>query len=187
MGAVVGFCISTAILLWGVIKRVHFWIPTLLLDPFDLAERYLGITYPIPAFIAWGLFGLGLFLAVAFTYYEIWQKQANHLLTEAKAQFRDHAEKGLQIFESSEGVLTRKILDGWSREGDGIVKKYLGIPQANNFQRAIDGSLAYQSRVEAQGRAIRFGKENKEGIALGTGIGWLKSRAEGITEFDLKR
>jgi hypothetical protein len=182
MGAVVGFCISTAILLWGVIKRVHFWIPTLLLDPFDLAERYLRITYPVPAFIAWGLLGLGLFLAVASTYHEMWQKQRIRILAKAKAELREHAEKGHQIFDMStgifktpEGMSTREIVDGWGREGYEVVKKYLGIPLANTFQRTIDNQLAHASPEVL-----------KEGDAICAGIGWLTATADQIKEDDLK-
>jgi hypothetical protein len=181
---VVEFFTSTLSLLGGVIKRFYFWLPTFLLDPFDLAERYLRVSYFPPAFMAWGLFGLGLFLAVAETYREIWQKQTIHILTRAKAQFREHADKGHQIFDASEGIFkipegmfTGEIVDDWVREGYAIVKNYLGVPQANTFQRIIDNQLASASPNEVP----------KEGHAINAGIGWLEARAHEITKYDLKR
>jgi hypothetical protein len=182
MGAIVEFLASTWSLLWGVIRRFYYLLPPLVLDPFDLAERLLGVTYSPPASIAWGLLGLGLFVAVAFTYHEIWQKQTIRMLAKAKAELREHAEKGHQIFDMStgifktpEGMSTREIIDGWGREGYEVVKKYLGIPLANTFQRTIDNQLAHASP-----------EVPKEGDAIGAGIGWLTATAHQIKEDDLK-
>jgi hypothetical protein len=149
MGMIRDLWASTANLLWGVLRRFYYWLTILLLDPFDLAERLLGVTYvPLPNFIIWSLFGFGLFLAVDHTYYEIWQKQTMRKLAKAKAEFREHADKGHQIFDSSkgifktpEGVPTREIVEDWSKEGFEIVKKYLRKPMANAFQRTIDNQF----------------------------------------------
>lgn len=67
-------------------------------------------------------------------------------------------------------------MDGWSREGYEIVKKYLGIPAANNFQRTIDNQLVHASPNEVP----------KEGHAINAGIGWLEAWANRITESDVK-
>ena len=175
---------STCNLFWGVIKRFYYWLTTLLLDPFDLVEKLLGVTYaPLPNVVIWSLFGIGLFAAVAHTHYEIWQKQTFRILAKAKAELRAHADTGHRIFNASEGIFrtpegraTREIVDGWSWEGYEIVKKYLGIPAANNFQRTIDNQLVHASPNEVP----------KEGHAINAGIGWLEAWANRITESDVK-
>jgi hypothetical protein len=68
-------------------------------------------------------------------------------------------------------------MDDWCREGYGVVKKYLGRPQANTFQRTIDNQLVHESPNEV----------SNEGHAIGAGIGWLEATAHQITEDDLKR
>ena len=133
----------------------------------------------------WSLFGLGLFLAVAHTYYEIWRKQTIRILAKAKAELREQAEKGHQIFDSTkgvfktpEGVPTRKIVEDWSRKGFEIAQKYLGQPEANGFQRTVDRflDLDYVSPNEVP----------REGHAINAGIGWLEGRARLITKSDIK-
>jgi hypothetical protein len=184
MGMIREIWASTFNLLCGVIRRFYYWLTSLLLDPFDLAEKLLGVTYfPLPNFAIWSLFGIGLFAAVAHTHYEIWQKQTVSLLAKAKAELQEHAEKGHQIFNLSEGIFktpegmsTREIVDDWAREGYEIVKKYLGRPAANTFQRTIENQLAHASPNEVP----------KEGHAISAGIGWLTATAHQIKEDDLK-
>ena len=62
---------SGFLLLGGTLKRVWWYLPPLLLDPFDLLERLWGWVYPVPQWIAWALFGFGWFIAVMVTYHEM--------------------------------------------------------------------------------------------------------------------
>jgi hypothetical protein len=151
-------------------------------DVFDLAEKWLGVTFPLD-FIVWSLFGFGLFAAVAETYYKIWRKQTIRILAKAKAELREQAERGHQIFDytkgvfkTPEGVPTRKIVEDWSRKGFEIAQKYLGQPEANDFQRTVDRFLDCASPNEVP----------REGHAINAGIGWLEARARQITESDIK-
>jgi hypothetical protein len=73
-------------------------------------------------------------------------------------------------------VPTREIVEDWGREGYEIAKKYLGIPQANTFQRIIDNQLVHESLNEVP----------REGNAINAGIGWLEARAHQITKFDIQ-
>jgi hypothetical protein len=189
------FWISTFHLSLGVIKRCFWLLSLLILESFDLAERLLGVD-PLDLAdealekqgiifsadsIVWSLFGFGLFLAVALTYYEVWQKQTIRKLAKAKRELREHAEKGHQIFDyrkgifkTPEGVSTREIVEDWSKEGFEIAKKYL--VDANDFQRRVDSFLDGSSPNEVP----------REGHAINVGIGWLEGRARQITESDIK-
>ncbi|MBI4283123.1 MAG: hypothetical protein HY663_01475 [Chloroflexi bacterium] len=62
---------SAISLICGTIKRVQWYLPPLLLDPFDVVERLWGVSYPIPQWVAWALFGLGWFVAIVVTYHEL--------------------------------------------------------------------------------------------------------------------
>lgn len=65
--------ISLRDFLWGIIKRCYWVIPSLLTDPFDIAER-LGMTCPVPSYLFWLLFGLGIFVAAFLTYHDMRRK-----------------------------------------------------------------------------------------------------------------
>lgn len=61
---------SLLLFLWGVVRRFWFWLPPLLLDPMDAAERLFGVIYEVPQVVGWSLFGVGLFVAALFTYHD---------------------------------------------------------------------------------------------------------------------
>ena len=61
----------------GTLKRVWWYLPPLLLDPFDIAERLFGRSYLVPQWIAWLLFGLGWAAAIIATYHELRMKNIN--------------------------------------------------------------------------------------------------------------
>ena len=62
---------SISFFLSGTLKRVQWYLPPLLLDPFDIAERLFKVNYPPPQWLAWFLFGLGWFIAIILTYHEL--------------------------------------------------------------------------------------------------------------------
>jgi len=62
---------SASKFLIGTVKRVQWYLPPLLLDPFDIAERVFRMTYFIPQWVAWTLFALGWLVAMLLTYHEL--------------------------------------------------------------------------------------------------------------------
>ncbi len=62
---------SSISLVGGTLKRIYWLVPTLFLDPFDLAERYFDVTYEVPQWLMWSLGAGGLFVAVSLTYHEL--------------------------------------------------------------------------------------------------------------------
>lgn len=62
---------SIRFFLWGVIKRIYWILPTLILDPFDLAKRVFNINYGMPQWSIWTLFVLGWLIACILTYHEL--------------------------------------------------------------------------------------------------------------------
>jgi hypothetical protein len=62
---------STRQLAWGVVKRLYWILPSFLTDPFDIAERWLKVTWEPPQFLFWLLLGIGLSVAVVLTYYDL--------------------------------------------------------------------------------------------------------------------
>ncbi|MCK9526115.1 MAG: hypothetical protein M0R49_09350 [Limnochordia bacterium] len=55
----------------GVIKRLYWLAPTLLADPFDIAERWFGVMYEAPWWLVWVLVGIGIFIATLITYHDL--------------------------------------------------------------------------------------------------------------------
>lgn len=83
------FLKSVGYLLWGIIKRLYYVVPALLLDPLDLADRLFEIQYAPPKPLMWSLFGIGLFIAVALTYHELRKRialQPKNWIEEYKAK-----------------------------------------------------------------------------------------------------
>jgi len=62
---------SVLLFVCGTLKRIQWYLPPLLLDPFDAVERLFGINYPVPQWLAWALFGMGWFMAFVMTYHEM--------------------------------------------------------------------------------------------------------------------
>lgn len=62
---------STKLFIWGIIKRIYWVLPTLILDPFDLAKRIFNINYDLPRWSVWTLFVLGWLVAGILTYHEL--------------------------------------------------------------------------------------------------------------------
>lgn len=74
---------SAGIFLLGVIKRFYFYLPALLLDPFDFYEKYLRAwiqrefwpsaprELAVSPWITWSLLGVGLILACVMTYHDL--------------------------------------------------------------------------------------------------------------------
>ena len=62
---------SSYLLLWGIIKRLYYVAPSILLDPFDFAGRLFKVNYDPPQWMAWFLFCVGLALAILLTYHEL--------------------------------------------------------------------------------------------------------------------
>ena len=58
--------------IFGIIKRLYWLLPSLLADPFDIAERLFNVTYVAPPYLVWILVGLGLFIASFLTYRELY-------------------------------------------------------------------------------------------------------------------
>lgn len=58
----------------GVLRRFYWWLPAIILDPFDYNERYiepaLGRNVDLPAFAFPLAFGLGITLAAVLTFHE---------------------------------------------------------------------------------------------------------------------
>lgn len=55
----------------GVAKRIYWILPALVLDPFDLAERFFKVNYEVPQPLSWILFGIGLFIASYLTHHAL--------------------------------------------------------------------------------------------------------------------
>jgi hypothetical protein len=57
----------------GILKKIYWLLPSLVLDPFDLAERF-GVNYDAPRWLFWVLLGVGLFISAFLTYNDLKQK-----------------------------------------------------------------------------------------------------------------
>src|SRR4030043_1730793 len=66
----------------GILKKIYWLLPSLLSDPFDIAERWFGINNYAPQWLFWVLIGLGLFIASFLTYNDLKKK-----LDEIKEEF----------------------------------------------------------------------------------------------------
>ena len=55
----------------GVFKRIYWILPTLLLDPFDFAERLLNVSYNVPQWLVWVLVTTGWAIAIVLTYHDL--------------------------------------------------------------------------------------------------------------------
>ena len=55
----------------GILKRIYWILPTLVLDPFDFIERLLNVNYDVPLWAIWTLFTIGWMIAIVLTYHEL--------------------------------------------------------------------------------------------------------------------
>jgi hypothetical protein len=62
---------SLRLLVIGVLKRIYWILPTLVLDPFDFAERLLNVSYDVPQWAVWVLFAAGWVVAILLSYHEL--------------------------------------------------------------------------------------------------------------------
>ena len=58
----------------GILKKIYWLLPSLLLDPFDMFQRWCGVNYAPPVWLFWLLLGLGLFIAAFLTYNDVKRK-----------------------------------------------------------------------------------------------------------------
>jgi len=62
---------SAFLFILGFLKRIYWILPTLILDPFGLVERFFNINYDIPLVAIWSIFALGCMIAFVLTYNEL--------------------------------------------------------------------------------------------------------------------
>ena len=62
---------SAWLFLCGVCKRAAWFIPPLVLDPFDIAGKVFGMSWIVPQWSALSLFVLGWIIAIILTYHEL--------------------------------------------------------------------------------------------------------------------
>ena len=62
---------SAWLFLCGVLKRAIWYVPPLLLDPFDVAERVFKVDWIAPQWLALSLFLSGWAIAIVLTYHEL--------------------------------------------------------------------------------------------------------------------
>jgi len=62
---------SLRFLIIGVFKRIYWILPTLILDPFEIAEKLLNVSYDVPQWAIWILFAAGWVVAILLTYHEL--------------------------------------------------------------------------------------------------------------------
>ena len=55
--------------MWGIGTRIYWILPSILSDPFDIAERWFGVKYEASPYMFWILLLFGLFMASFLTYY----------------------------------------------------------------------------------------------------------------------
>jgi len=74
-------CASAPTFFWGVLRRFYWWVPAILLDPFDFYERYLrphfGWDIDMPSEWFPVVLAGGMIWAAFLTYHELRSKTAN--------------------------------------------------------------------------------------------------------------
>ncbi len=131
------FLKSIWLLLFGIVKRLYYLLPSLLSDPFDVAERWFGVTLQPPNWLFGLLLFIGLALAVALAYHEvrIQNIKLNNQLNN-KTKMYDIREK-LGEFISRAAILSNKChnereqppkqeIDALGSEMDDYIRKNLG-------------------------------------------------------------
>lgn len=63
--------ISLHLFVRGVFRRFLWWVPSFLLDPLDLYERFFHRAGEIPNWIFYMAFGAGMFMAALLTFHEL--------------------------------------------------------------------------------------------------------------------
>ena len=67
---------SLRFLINGVFKRIYWVLPTLILDPFGVAEKLLNVNYDVPQWAVWVLFVAGWAIAIILTYHDLRMQKA---------------------------------------------------------------------------------------------------------------
>ena len=65
------FLKSVGLFFLGVFKRLYYLIPSLLSDPFDVAERWFNVMFEPPEWLFWVLLSVGLLVAISLAYHEV--------------------------------------------------------------------------------------------------------------------
>ncbi|MBI2979789.1 MAG: hypothetical protein HYY41_03060 [Chloroflexi bacterium] len=140
----------------GTFKRAQWYLPPLLLDPFDIAEKVFQMKYVIPQWIAWLLFGLGWFLAMALTYHELRVERVK-----LEKQLNDKAKKKaaretLAIYLNEGQVLKRQCANEkeappgdeayeWAHKVEHWLEKEFDKSYVTRFRNTADVPMAMNS------------------------------------------
>jgi hypothetical protein len=62
---------SLGLLVVGIFKRVYTLLPAFLSDPYDILERWFGLTIEAPNWLSWLLLSLGLLVSASLAYHEV--------------------------------------------------------------------------------------------------------------------
>lgn len=139
------FAASAVSLLWHTSRRVYTLIPALLLDPFDIAERYFGLMYEVPIPVIWGVFSVGVFVAVAL---------AHHDIRMGKKRLEQRSEQKTDIQRAIDGLA--RISSGFADQVAGSLGSYDKDSKEGMelFSKALE--LMRGSPVLGEGYVARF-------------------------------
>ncbi len=142
------FLTSLGLLCIGTVKRLYWLIPALALDPFDFGERFFGVMYDPPTWIAWILAGVGLAVAVALTYHEL-RVQAKGLKAKVEDE-RDEASQQLQAIMSNDKTALKGdvTIYNLAEKDDPHMTSYV--------QFTTEGSPSRFFRTKQKPRTLRF-------------------------------
>ncbi|MDZ4735550.1 MAG: hypothetical protein SGJ07_04300 [Rhodospirillaceae bacterium] len=179
-----GFLRSAALFLWGITKRFYFWLPALLLDPFDLYNKYIRAKLPsrlqvegeLPSeYFPWVL-GVGLGWAGIITYYELAKKVGRDPKVVQRLQdfYVEGEELALRPIKSDEEMRKLKIdVSVWYKK----ITKWLDA----NMAMAAKKRFSDTGVVLPMSRGTDF---NPEHMSYVNTIQKYRSNIQGLVESD---
>lgn len=92
------------LLVIGFLKRIYWILPTLILDPFDIAKKLFDINYNVPLIVIWNILAVGCMIAVALTVRDI----RNRTVIEYFSKLRDFKFFDKEIIKAIQSIYSFK-------------------------------------------------------------------------------
>ena len=137
----------------GILKRIYWLLLFFLFsDPFNVAERWFGVTYEAPSYLVWVLLFIGFCFASFFTFHSlrksIVKKEKKRQLRLMLADFIPDGENlKLKCLKEHEQAPRKETLD-WAQQAKDYLAKSFGDDYANIFLNS-DGLGAIASTIRS--------------------------------------
>jgi hypothetical protein len=164
----VKFAYSFKLFITGTLKKVWFYLPPLVLDPFDIAERVFGINWIPPNWLAWTLFALGWVVAGAKTYHELREsklklearlddRKRNREIRESLGEYLERGRELMRLCTNEKSPPPDDEANQWADEVEQFLHSQLDSSYVSRFRSSAGLPLSANSIFSLEHRNLWAG------------------------------